>query len=116
MDNNRKSPRAKYEVDIYYPHLNNKRESENHDPNTPVLKTTNISDSGISFLSRVSMQIGDFISFLIRIEENPSFQCLGEVRWVTPEGENFLVGCKFYTISEEQENVIRNYVNKSQKV
>lgn len=116
MDNIRKDPRAKYEVNIYYPHINNKKESENFDPNTPVLKTLNISESGISFVSKVEIKVGDFVSFLIKIEGNPSFQCLGEVRWVNKNQENFIVGCQFYTVKDEYIEMIRDYVNRSQNL
>lgn len=111
--NKRRSPRAQYVADVYYPHVNNKWESENQDPNTPVIKTLNISDSGMSFLSKVAIKVGDFISFFIKIEDNPSFQCLGEVKWVEAEQENFVVGCQFYTITDDQLSVIRKYVEKS---
>lgn len=108
----RKSPRVKFHFDVYYPHVNNKRESENMGSDVPVIETINISDSGICFLSKVKLEAGDFISFLIRIEDYPSFPCLGEVKWVEPKGNDFVVGCQFYTLSDVQIDVIRKYIKK----
>lgn len=108
----RRSKRVKFSFDIYYPHVNNKWQSENQGINGPVIETENISDSGICFLSKVSLSVGDFVSFLIRIEDYPSFPCLGEVKWVEPKDNNFLVGCQFYTLSSNQVEIIRDYISK----
>lgn len=108
----RKSPRVKFHFEVYYPHVNNKWESENIGSDVPVIETINISDSGICFLSRVKLEAGDFISFLIRIEDYPSFPCLGEIKWVEPKENDFIVGCQFYTLSDVQIDVIRRYIEK----
>lgn len=108
----RKSPRVKFHFEVYYPHVNNKRESENIGSDVPVIETINISDSGICFLSRVKLEVGDFISFLIRIEDYPSFPCLGEIKWVEPKEKDFIVGCQFYTLSDVQIDIIRRYIEK----
>lgn len=108
----RKSKRVKFNFDVYYPHVNNKWESENNGLEGPVIETVNISDSGICFISKVSLSVGDFVSFLIRIGENPSFPCLGEVKWIEPKDNNFLVGCQFYTLNSNQVEIIREYIEK----
>lgn len=106
----RKSPRASYYFDIYYPHINNKWESENEGNDSPVIRTLNVSDSGIMFLSKVPLKIDDWISFLIRVGDHPSFNCLAQVKWVESDGFSYTVGCQFFTLTSEQIKIIREYV------
>lgn len=109
----RKSPRAKYKFDIYYPHVNNKSVSENIKGTSPVITVENISDSGICFSTKLKLTVGDFISFLFRIGDYPSFNTLAEVKWIMSTGDNYQVGCQFYTLTSNQISVIREYVSQN---
>lgn len=112
----RLNKRATFKIDIFYPHINNKIEVHPKRDDQPVIRTINISETGICFLSRIELKKADFISFLIRIEDYPSFECFGEVKWLETKDENFIVGCQFYTLSSVYQNVIREYINKVEKL
>lgn len=107
---NRIDVRVDFKTDIYYPIVNNKSVYKDYDVSFPLLTAINISVSGICFKSRIPLNKGDFISFLLKINNYPSFWCLAEVKWVEARKEIFIAGCKFYLLKEEHINTIRNYV------
>lgn len=102
--------RVSYRIDIFYPIINNVSIYKNYDNNTPLMTTVNISESGICFNSRVSVKVGDFISFMVKIGDNPSFWCLSEAKWVENEIGHDYVGCRFFLLSDTYINVIKDYV------
>ena len=110
---NRLDARAKFGIDIFYPRLNNESVYEDYDTSTPLLRTTNISESGICFVSRIPAKPGDFMSFMLKVEDSPSFWCLCEVRWVEENHGNYMIGCRFFLLSELYLKIIREYVKKN---
>ncbi|WP_138202918.1 PilZ domain-containing protein [Haloimpatiens lingqiaonensis] len=106
----RKYIRVDFKQDLYYPLVNNKSIYKNFDGKKPILSAINISETGICFKSIIKLNVGDFISFLMKVGDNPSFWCLCEVKWVKNEGSDTLLGCEFYTLSLTQLNTIKNYI------
>ena len=72
--------RVSYRIEIFYPIINNVSIYKNYDNSTPLMTTINISESGICFYTNLPIKIGDFISFMLKIGDNPSFWCLSEVK------------------------------------
>jgi hypothetical protein len=52
------------------------------------------------------------MSFMLKIEDSPSFWCLCEVRWVEESEGNYFIGCRFYLLSDVYLKAIRDYVAK----
>ena len=105
--------RVNYRIDIFYPIINNVSIYKNYDRSNPLLTTINISESGICFSSKVSIKVGDFISFMLKIGDNPSFWCLCEAKWVENIEAHDYVGCRFYLLSDTYIKIIKDYVNNS---
>lgn len=106
----RKKKRFKFHLEIFYPRINN--ESVNNyidDQNTPMLEAIDISETGICFKSKLLMKKGDFLSFLMKIEDMPSFWCLAVTRWSAINDSEFICGLEFLCLSMEQILCIRNY-------
>ena len=113
INHNRIDPRANFGIEIFYPRLNNESVYEDYDTTKPLLKATNISESGICFISRLPANPGDFMSFMLKVEDNPSFWCLCEVRWIEQKDDQYMLGCKFFLLSELYLKIIREYVKKN---
>lgn len=108
----RHGKRAKYDLKLYYPRVNNDSIYNKYNLGSPILETIDISETGISFISRAELKEDDFISFLLTIENNPSFWCMAEVKWIQKIEGFFKVGCQFYCLNEDQIKYIREYVSK----
>ncbi|MFD3156346.1 PilZ domain-containing protein [Haloimpatiens sp. FM7330] len=106
----RKYKRVDFKLDLYYPVINNKSIYKNFTGDRPILTAINLSESGICFKSRIKLKKDDFISFLMKIDNNPSFWCLCEVKWVKPEEGFCIVGCEFFLLKLNQMNTIKKYV------
>ncbi|MCM8711668.1 PilZ domain-containing protein [Clostridium sp. SYSU_GA19001] len=104
--------RVNYNLDIHYPRVNNKSVYKDYTTDKPLMEVINISETGICFKSRVPLTEGDFVNFTLTLEDNPSFWCLAEVKWVKKEDELYYSGCEFFTLTWEQKNIIKNFVNK----
>lgn len=102
--------RVGYKIGIFYPIINNVSIYNNYDSDTPLMTTINISESGICFNTRIPIEVGDFISFLLKIEDHQSFWCLCEVKWIENKIDNAYVGCRFYLLTDAYLNIIRDYV------
>jgi hypothetical protein len=107
--------RVSYRIDIFYPIINNISIYKNYDNSVPLMTTVNISESGLCFYTNLSIKVGDFISFMLKIGDNPSFWCLCEVKWIENKLAHDYVGCKFYLLSDSYIKIIRDYVNNSLK-
>lgn len=105
-------PRIPFSLDVYYPRVNNKSVSTNlnSENDFPIMKAINLSENGICFISKIHIQTGDFINFLIKIEDAPSFSCTAEVRWVGFDDHNYLLGCRLISLSLDQIHIIRDYI------
>ncbi|WP_010239269.1 PilZ domain-containing protein [Clostridium arbusti] len=108
----RMKKRVKFELQIFYPRLNNKSINYGNDDKTPILKAVNISETGICFKSKISMKKGDFLNFLMKVGETPSFWCLSIVRWVAIDDSYFFYGLEFLSLSMNQILCIRNYIEE----
>lgn len=104
--------RVDYNLDIYYPRINNKSVYEEYGTDEPLMEIINISETGVSFKSRIPLVAGDFINFTLTIEDNPSFWCLAQVKWVKMVNDLYHAGCEFFTLTWEQKNIIKDYVNR----
>lgn len=109
----RSENRVPFDLEVFYPNVNNNIDKVNLDVNKPVLKAVNISYSGIGFKSSKRLKMGDFISFLLKIENNPSFPALVEVKWVGISDEAYYIGCKFIKLEWYQIKQIKAYVHKN---
>lgn len=109
----RKETRVPFNLEIYYPNVNNNIDNVNLEVNTPVLKAINISHGGICFKSSKNFKVGDFISFLLKIDNKPSFPSLVEVRWIGISDEAYYIGCRFIKLEWYQIEQIQSYVDKN---
>ena len=112
----RKKKRVLFDLDVFYPHINNKSvyaegKLGEEESKEPALKAVNLSETGIGFKSKLPLTKGDFISFLMKVGDAPSFHCLAEVKWVGFGDDCYLVGCEFAMLSLDQINTIRAYVD-----
>lgn len=103
--------RAEYNQELYYPRVNDNSVYQKYGTKEPIMEAVNISETGVSFKSRIPLIEGDFLNFALTIENNPSFWCLAEVKWVRELDHEYLVGCEFYTLSQEHVDLIKSYVN-----
>jgi hypothetical protein len=108
----RHGKRVRYDLKLFYPRVNNRSIYTKYNLESPIMETIDISETGISFISRAELNKDDFISFLITIGDNASFWCMAEVKWSEKIEGLFKVGCQFYCLEEKQINLIRNYVSK----
>lgn len=112
----RKEKRVPFSFDIYYPNINNNINNINFSVDKPVLKAINISEGGMCFKSEIKIDRGDFISFLLKIDDNPSFACMSAVRWVGFLDNSYIIGCEFIKLELHQIMQIRSYIlNKINK-
>lgn len=109
--NKRFKERKDFTLDIYYPCVNNESVYTKYNNLEPLLKAINISETGICFVSRISLKEGDFISFLNKIGNNPSFWCLSQVRWVRDFEKLQIVGCEFFLLNQNQVEKIRSFTD-----
>lgn len=109
----RKYKRSEFSQAIYYPRVNYKSFDNNNKENIPVFKVLNIGQGGVAVDSAVLLQKGDVLNFLIKIEDNPSFQCMGIVKWIGFDDDRFIAGCEFMMLNMKQIQSIKDYVNFS---
>lgn len=108
----RHGKRARYDLKLFYPRVNNNSIYTKYNLQSPILETIDISETGISFISRAELNKDDFISFLLTIEDKASFWCMAEVKWRERIEGFFKVGCQFYCLEASQIDLIRSYVKK----
>lgn len=111
----RKDVRVPFSLDIYYPNINNNIKNINLSADKPVFKAVNMSEGGMCFTSSVKIKRGDFISFLMKIENNASFPCLTEVLWVGFSDDCYVFGCEFIKLEWYQIQQIKCYIRKHVK-
>lgn len=105
--------RVELNLDIYYPRVNNVSIHEQYGDKDPLMKIVNISKAGVMLLSKAQLKVDDFVNFLIKIEENPSFWCMLQVKWVKIVDKHYQAGCEFYSLKMEEINQINDFVEKS---
>lgn len=103
--------RAEFYADIYYPAVNNRSIYEQYKFEGPIMRTINLSKTGILIESKIALQIGDFINFTLKIEDNPSFWCLTEVKRIIIKESFYYIGCEFISLDMNQINIIERYVD-----
>lgn len=103
--------RAEFYTDIYYPTVNNRSVYEQYKVEGPIMRTINLSKTGILIESKMALQIGDFINFTLKIEDNPSFWCLLEVKRIIIKEFFYYLGCEFISLDMNQINIIGRYVD-----
>ncbi|KAJ53519.1 hypothetical protein CTM_02059 [Clostridium tetanomorphum DSM 665] len=116
INEKRSRKRAQFDLDIHYPRINDKSMYIKYETDEPLMKGINISSTGILLLSKVPVKTGDFISFSMRIGDYPSFWCLCEAKWVNSNVNNCLVGCEFFSLTMQQINTIKEYVENSAEI
>ncbi|WP_373898254.1 PilZ domain-containing protein [Haloimpatiens sp. FM7315] len=117
LSEKRKSIRVDFSLKLYYPLINNKSIYKDYDGKRPILEAINISDTGICFKSIAKADKGDFISFLLKVDDkNPSFWTLCEVKWSKHiEDDLYILGCEFYLLTLNQLSIIRKYIKNTNK-
>ncbi|GAA0721731.1 PilZ domain-containing protein [Clostridium malenominatum] len=111
INSSEKNEKRDVELDIYYPRVNNKSIYENYKSSEPVMKGIKIDSEGITLISKTPLIVGDFVNFSIALGEYPSFWCLCEVKYVQYEDTNCKAQCEFYSLTMEQINMIKEYMN-----
>lgn len=106
----RKDTRVPFSLDIFYPNINNNIDNVNFSVDKPVLRAINISEGGMCFISSVKIECGDFISFLLKVGDNPSFACLVNVKWVGFLDDAYFFGCQFIKLEWHQLKQIKSYI------
>jgi len=104
--------RVELNLEIYYPRVNNVSVYEQYISKEALMKIINISKSGVLIGSIVPLKEGDFVNFLVKIEDNPSFWCLALVKRVQREDNVYYAGCEFYSLKMEEINQINDFVQK----
>lgn len=105
--------RVELNLDIYYPRVNNISIHEQYQTDEAFMRILNISKSGVLLWSKVPLKIGDYVNFLVQIEENPSFWCLVLVKRIDLKDNAYLAGCEFYSLKMEEINQINDFVDKT---
>ncbi|MBI6871463.1 PilZ domain-containing protein [Clostridium aciditolerans] len=103
--------RSEFYADIYYPTVNNKSVYEQYKFEGPIMRTINLSKTGILIESKIALQVGDFINFTLKIGDNPSFWYLAEVKRITIKESFYYIGCEFISLDMNQINIIERYVD-----
>ncbi|KOF56219.1 hypothetical protein AGR56_04915 [Clostridium sp. DMHC 10] len=106
----RKKYRIKFPVEILYPRVNNESVHEKYGTGEFILKAINLSEQGICFKSKIKLNVGDFINFSLRIDDNPSFWCMALVKWVNIDDNSYVAGCEFILQTLVQIDAIRKYI------
>lgn len=105
--------RVELNLDIYYPRVNNVSIYEQYGDKNPLMKIINISKTGVMIFSKAPLKKDDFVNFLIKIEENPSFWCTLQVKWIKIQGDLYQAGCEFFSMKMEEIDQINEFVEKS---
>lgn len=108
----RSKRRKKLNIEISYPRINDKSVYEKFDGEGPILESVDISETGICFKSKIVINKGDFVNFLLQIEDNPSFWCTSYVKWTGCNDNSYIVGCEFVSLSLVQLRIIRDFVGE----
>lgn len=103
--------RIKFDLEVLYPRINNESIHEKYGLEGAVLKAINISETGICFKSVLKLNEGDFLNFSLKLKEGPSFWCLARVKWLNFDDNTYIVGCEFISLTLQQINDIREFVN-----
>lgn len=109
----RVATRADFFMDIYYPMINSESVYEVYQVEGPLMRTINISKDGVLIESKISLSVGDFLNFTLKVEENPSFWCLVEVKRLLVKESLYYLGCEFISLNMNQINMIDEYIQKS---
>ncbi|MBU5484856.1 PilZ domain-containing protein [Clostridium sp. MSJ-11] len=109
--NSDKDKKGKISIDIYYPRVNDKSVYEQYKSREPVMKIINMSSTKLTILSKVFLNTGDFINFSLALRDYPSFWCLCEVKNIKFQDEYCETECQFYSLTMEQINSIKQYIN-----
>lgn len=111
----RKSQRAEFHQDIFYPRINDKSVQQDAEDEKSIFRTMNISVGGIGLCSTVPLQNGDVINILLKIGENPSFECMCLIRWIGFNDKSCIAGCEFIMLTLNQIKIIEQYVKGRHK-
>ncbi|MGE5628806.1 MAG: PilZ domain-containing protein [Solirubrobacterales bacterium] len=105
--------RVELNLDIFYPIVNNESIHEKYKNDEAFLRIINISKSGVLLWSKIPLQVGDYVNFLVKIEDNPSFWCLVLVKRIEVKENAFYAGCEFYSLGMNEINQINKFVEKT---
>lgn len=103
--------KRKINIDIYYPRVNDESIYEKYKSEEPIMTIINMSSESITILSKFFLEIGDFINFSLTLGDYPSFWCLCEVKNIKFQDEYCEVECELYSLTMEQINKIKEYIN-----
>ncbi|MEW9096249.1 MAG: PilZ domain-containing protein [Clostridiaceae bacterium] len=106
-----KDKKRKISIDIYYPRVNDKSVYEQYRHGEPIMKVVDMSSTNITILSKVFLNVGDFINFSLALGDYPSFWCLCEVKNIEFQDEYCETECEFYSLTMEQINKIKQHIN-----
>lgn len=108
----RKFKRIDFDCEILYPTiLIDDKKKTLMDENFH-LHTLDISEAGICLQSNFPILKDTFISFYFRIENNIPFKCLIKIIWDTHEDDVFLSGGEFISLTQDDIDLLRHYVNQ----
>lgn len=105
--------RVELNLDIFYPIVNNESIHDKYKNDEAFIKIVNISKSGVLLWSKLPLQVGDYVNFLVKIGENPSFWCLVLVKRIETKDNVIYAGCEFFSLSMDQINQINAFVEKT---
>lgn len=108
----RSASRAEFYMDIYYPVINSQSVYDIYKTEAPLMRTINISKTGILIESKIPLQIGDFINFTLKIKDKPSFWCLVVVKRIIVKESLYYLGCEFISLSMNEITIIDQYIKK----
>lgn len=108
----RVAPRSEFYMDIYYPMINSQSVYEIYKTEGPLMRTINISKTGVLIESKIPLQVEDFINFTLKVEDSPSFWCLVTVKRIIVKESLYYLGCEFISLSMDQINIIDQYIKK----
>lgn len=108
----RYTDRKGFDLEIFYPCINNVSIYRDYNVEGPLLRAVNISKTGVCFVSKAKIKVDDFLSFMLKIEENPTFWCLSQVKWVKAEKDTYIIGCQFYLLDRENLKAVSDYADK----
>ncbi|MDF2879737.1 MAG: hypothetical protein K0R54_294 [Clostridiaceae bacterium] len=97
-------------IDIYYPRINNVSIYENFSIEGPIMQIVKIWENGIVLLSKVKVNVGDFITFDIKPGESPSLSIMVDLFYVKYGKNVFLAKGKFINPSDSLVYAVENFL------
>lgn len=113
MTNHTHNKQVKLDLEVFYPSINNEKTWEKYSVTGAVMKVIALKEEGLILISKVPVKSSDFISFLIKIGEFTSFNCLLGVEEVKEKQGQFVAFCKFYLLSDSQQKSIKKFIDEN---